>query len=39
VAEKAAALTLWADHLQAVVDGGVRKVVPLRARIAAPVSI
>jgi integrase len=34
-AEKAAALTLWADHLRAIIDGGTRKMVPLRARIAA----
>jgi integrase len=36
-AEKAAALTLWADHLRAIIDGGTRKVVPLRARVAAQV--
>jgi integrase len=30
--EKAAALTLWANHLRSVVDGSGRKVVPLRVR-------
>jgi integrase len=34
-AEKAAALTLWADHLETIIDGGTRKVLPLRSRIAA----
>jgi integrase len=33
--EKAAALTLWADHLRAIINGGARKVLPLRSRIAA----
>jgi hypothetical protein len=32
-AEKAAALTLWADHLRTIIDGGARKVLPLRSRI------
>ena len=32
--EKAAALTLWADHLRTIIKGGVRKVPPLRSRIA-----
>ena len=34
-AEKAAALTLWADHLRTIIEGGARKVLPLRSRIAA----
>jgi integrase len=36
-AEKAAALRLWADHLRTIIDGGARKVLPLRSRIAAQV--
>jgi integrase len=31
-AEKAAALTLWADHLRSIINGTSRKVVPLRGR-------
>ena len=34
-AEKAAALTLWAHHLRTIINGGARKVLPLRSRIAA----